>query len=136
MIYWAKKRCDPNAEIPFMKRIGDLQLKLGAPHELMMLGSHPLTRQDYEVFIGVPQRALLALFDGVTEIQENELPDKLIALVIREDEFDKRFPEIAAKRILGRETMTMVHARIIRHNRLNFRFARSGARFLAMPTRP
>jgi hypothetical protein len=32
-------------------------------------------------------------------IQENELPDKLIALVIREDEFDARFPAIAAKRI-------------------------------------
>ena len=45
-----------------------------------MLGSHPLTRKGYEVFIGVPQRELLALFDGFTEIQENELPDKLIAL--------------------------------------------------------
>jgi hypothetical protein len=33
-----------------------------------------------------------------TEIQENELPDKFIALVIREDEFDERFPAIAAKR--------------------------------------
>jgi hypothetical protein len=99
MIYWAKKQCDPGADIPFMKRVGDLQLKLGAPHELMMLGSHPLTRKDYEIFIGVPQRELLALFDGVTEIQENELPDRLIALVIREDEFDERFPEIAAKRI-------------------------------------
>jgi hypothetical protein len=65
----------------------------------MMLGSHPPTRKDYEVFIGVPQRELLALFEGFTEIQENELPDKLIALVIREDEFDARFPAIAAKRI-------------------------------------
>ena len=64
----------------------------------MMLGSHPLTRKGYEVFIGVPQRELLALFDGFTEIQENELPDKFIALVIREDEFDERFPAIAAKR--------------------------------------
>jgi len=63
-----------------------------------MLGSHPLTRKGYEVFIGVPQRELLALFDGFTEIQENELPDKFIALVIREDEFDERFPAIAAKR--------------------------------------
>jgi hypothetical protein len=37
MIYWAKRRCSPGAEIPFMKVLGDLQLKLGAPHELMML---------------------------------------------------------------------------------------------------
>jgi hypothetical protein len=80
MIYWAKRR----AEIPFMKVLGDLQLKLGAPHELMMLSSHPLSHQDFEVFIGVPQRELLAPFEGFTEIQENELPDKLIALVIRE----------------------------------------------------
>ena len=35
----------------------------------------------------VCQRELLALFDGFTEIQENELPEKLIALVIREDGF-------------------------------------------------
>jgi hypothetical protein len=98
MIYWAKRRCSPGAEIPFMKALGDLQLKLGAPHELMMLSSHPLSHQDFEVFIGVPQRELLAPFEGFTEIQENELPDKLIALVIREDEFDERFPAIAAKR--------------------------------------
>jgi hypothetical protein len=98
MIYWAKRRCSPGAEIPFMKVLGDLQLKLGAPHELMMLSSHPLSHQDFEVFIGVPQRELLAPFEGFTEIQENELPDKLIALVIREDEFDERFPAIAEKR--------------------------------------
>jgi hypothetical protein len=70
-----------------MKVLGDLQLKLGAPHELMMLSSHPLSHQDFEVFIGVPQRELLAPFEGFTEIEENELPDKLIALIIREDEF-------------------------------------------------
>jgi hypothetical protein len=78
MIYWAKRRCSPGAEIPFMKVLGDLQLQLGAPHELMMLSSHPLSHQDFEVFIGVPQRELLAPFEGFTEIQENELPDKLI----------------------------------------------------------
>jgi hypothetical protein len=98
MIYWAKKTCSPGAEIPLMKVVGDLQLKLSAPHELMMLSSHPPTHQHYEVFIGVPQRELLALFEGFTEIQENELPDKLTALAIREDEFDERFPAIAAKR--------------------------------------
>ena len=75
MIYWAKRRCDPGGEIPLMKLVGDLQLKLGAPHELMMLGSPPLTRKHFDVFIGVPQRELLDLFDGFTEIQENKLPE-------------------------------------------------------------
>jgi hypothetical protein len=56
MIYWAKKRCSLGAEIPFMKVVGDLQLKLDSPHELMMFSSHPLSHEDYEVFIGVPQR--------------------------------------------------------------------------------
>jgi hypothetical protein len=97
MIYWAKKRCSLGAEIPFMKVVGDLQLKLDSPHELMMFSSHPLSHKDYEVFIGVPQRELLALFEGFTEIQENELPGKLIPLVRREDEFEERFPAIAAK---------------------------------------
>ena len=86
MIYLAKKRCSLGAEIPFMKVVGDLQLKLDSPHELMMFSSHPLSHEDYEVFIGVPQRELLALFEGFTEIQENELPDKLIPLVRREDD--------------------------------------------------
>jgi hypothetical protein len=84
MIYWAKKRCSLGAEIPFMKVVGDLQLKLDSPHELMMFSSHPLSHEDYEVFIGVSQRELLALFEGFTEIQENELPEKLIPLVRRE----------------------------------------------------
>jgi hypothetical protein len=97
MIYWAKKRCSLGAEIPFMKVVGDLQLKLDSPHELMMFSSHPLSHEDYEVFIGVPQRELLALFEGFIEIQENELPDKLIPLVRREDEFEERFPAIVAK---------------------------------------
>lgn len=47
---------------------------------------------------------MLALFDGFTEIQENELPEKLIALVIREDGFDERFPAIAAKRAAAAKT--------------------------------
>src|SRR6266540_5478021 len=106
MIYWAKRRCSPGAEIPFMKVLGDLQLKLGAPHELMMLSSHPLSHQDFEVFIGVPQRELLAPFEGFTEIQENELPDKLIALVIREDEFDGTLPGNCCKAACRDEKMT------------------------------
>jgi hypothetical protein len=44
---------------------------------------------------------MLALFDGFTEIQENELPEKL---VIREDGFDERFPAIAAKRAAAAKT--------------------------------
>ena len=85
-----------------MKLVGDLQLKLGAPHELMMLRKPSAHAQRLEVFIGVPQRELLALFDGFTEIQENELPDKLMALVIREDEFEERFPAIAAEPCIHR----------------------------------
>jgi hypothetical protein len=98
MIYWAKKTCEPGAETAFMKVLGDLQLKLAAPHELMMLASRPLANKEYDVFVGVPERELLALFAGFTEIQEHELPEELTALVIREDEFDERFPAIAAKR--------------------------------------
>ena len=105
-----------------MKLVGDLQLKLGAPHELMMLGSPPLTRKHFEVFIGVPQRELLDLFDGFTEIQENELPDKLIALVIREDEFDERFPDDERDKLI---------ALVIREDEFDERFPAIAAKRIA-----
>jgi hypothetical protein len=68
----------------------------------MMFETNRLRSEKYEIFIGVPQRELLAQFSGFIEIQESELPGELIPLVIREDGFNERFPAIAAKRATDR----------------------------------
>jgi hypothetical protein len=103
MIFWAKKACTGGEDtLPLQDRMAELQLSLGGPHELMMFETNRLHSAKYEIFIGVPQRELLAQFPGFMEIQESELPGELIPLVIREDGFDERFPAIAAKRATGR----------------------------------
>jgi hypothetical protein len=103
MIFWAKKACTGGEDtLPLQDRMAELQLSLGGPHELMMFETNRLRSAKYEIFIGVPQRELLAQFPGFIEIQESELPGELIPLVIREDGFNERFPAIAAKRATDR----------------------------------
>jgi hypothetical protein len=97
MIYWATKTFELGGYAKTMDVIGDLQIKLGAPHELMMLERHGPGSCDSEVFIGAPNRGLLKMFPGFTEIDECALPDELIPLVVRNDGFEERFPQIVAK---------------------------------------
>jgi hypothetical protein len=97
MIYWARRSFDDGDYTRAQELMGDLQIRLGAPHELMMFERHVPGSRSAEVFIGVPQREMLRIFDGFTEIAESELPDGLIGLVTRDDGFQERFPQIAAK---------------------------------------
>jgi hypothetical protein len=62
MIYWAKKIFQLGGYTKAMDLFGDLQIKLGAPHELMMFERHGQESQESEVFIGVPDRGLLKMF--------------------------------------------------------------------------
>lgn len=79
-------------------RIGELQLSMAAPHDLMMLSSDSADISQQQIYIGLPNRGLLAHFSGFKEIPRDELPDYMDALVVREDGFKERFPDIAAKR--------------------------------------
>ena len=75
-------------------------LGLGAPPNLMMFSR----RIDCEeqVYIAVPEAGLLARFLGFTPIGVDDLPpDFSETVLLREDGFDDRFPEIAAKRRAG-----------------------------------
>jgi hypothetical protein len=99
MIYWAKRVFDPAGSYGKVQdMVAELQMKMGGPHELMMFaGPSPDARVSH-VYIGMPTRELLRIFEGFTEIAESELPDGLTRLVTRDDEFEERFPHIAAKR--------------------------------------
>jgi hypothetical protein len=72
--------------------IGELQMRLGAADELIMLERHVPGRKSAEVFIGVPLMELLSIFGGFTQVSESELPHGLIPLDIREEGFQGTAP--------------------------------------------
>lgn len=76
----------------------DLQIQLGAPHDLMMFARDTDDGQSEDIFIALPERRMLGAFSGFTEIERSELPEYLRTLILREDRFSELFPDIAAKR--------------------------------------
>jgi hypothetical protein len=78
--------------------VGEFQMKLGGPHDLMMFSVDSVERLKQDIFIGLPDSVPLSLFPEFTRIDRADLPDYLATLVAREDGFAERFPDIAAKR--------------------------------------
>jgi hypothetical protein len=61
----------------------------------MMFIAH--AKQD-DVFLGLPDNVPLEIFPTFERITREKLPDFLSTLVVREDGFEDRFPDIAKKR--------------------------------------
>lgn len=81
------------------KQLAQLQLAMGAPYDLMMFSAKPEEGSPVEdIYIALPEDGLLSRLDGFKEIERSELPDFLTTLIVREDGFSERFPDIAAKR--------------------------------------
>jgi len=98
MTVFAKKNMNVSKWAAVQDRVGQLQISLGGPHDLMMLSSDSGELGIETIYIGLPTASLLPLFEGFEVIQQSELPDYLTTLVCREDEFAERFPDIAKKR--------------------------------------
>jgi hypothetical protein len=81
---------------PVQNQVGALQIILGGPHDLMMFMARGKGGID-DIYIGLPNRKLLETFPGFVEIERESLPDYLSTLVVRNDGFDKRFPDIFKK---------------------------------------
>jgi hypothetical protein len=80
-------------------QLGKLVIAMGGPHNLMMFLAKSEEKPAVDdVYIGLPEATLLSSFPGFAEIQQSELPDYLSTLILREDGFRERFPDIAAKR--------------------------------------
>ena len=93
---WAK-RIFPYGKIDALQeRIEQLQIRLGAPYDLMMFEKKVADRTATHIFLGLPRRAMLASFEGFEEIEREHLPDGLMMLLARND-FGQHFPDIARK---------------------------------------
>ena len=97
MTVWAERIFPFGKYDAVQERIGQLQIKLGAPPDLMMLEKPASDFTASHVFIGLPRGAMLASFEGFEEIPREHLPDGLVMLIARKDGFAERFPDIAAK---------------------------------------
>ena len=79
--------------------VGELQMQLGGPYDLMMLMTMPPAREPLtcDIYIGLPDERLLAPFPGFRRIDRKDIPTGLIALVTADDGFAQSFPDIDAK---------------------------------------
>jgi len=99
MTIFAKKRMNVREWAKVQDQIGALQITMGAPHDLMMLSvDNADDRRDQDIYLGLPDKMLLAAFPGFVEVSRASLPDFLSTLVAREDGFEERFPDIFEKR--------------------------------------
>jgi hypothetical protein len=97
MTIFAKRDLNVTQWAAIQDQIAALQLALRAPHDLMMLSADK-TPTLQTIILGLPSDTLLAAFPGFEAIKREAIPDYLAALVVREDGFAERFPDIAAKR--------------------------------------
>ena len=97
MTVWAKKIFPIGKYDALQARIEELQIKLGAPHDLMMLEKTVSDFTASHVFIGLPRAAMLPSFEGFEEVEREHLPHGLVVLIARNDGFGQHFPDIAAK---------------------------------------
>jgi len=98
MTVFARKSMNVTQWAAVHEQIDSLQMALGAPHDLMMLGVRTDDRETDDIYIGLPDRKFLPIFPGFVEVDQAALPDRLSTLVVREDGFKERFPDIYKKR--------------------------------------
>ena len=74
-----------------------LQQSMKWPHDLMLMVKKSADNKTETIYIGLPEAMLQSHFDGFEPIKQADLPDGMIALVIRHDGLANRFPDLAAK---------------------------------------
>jgi hypothetical protein len=97
MTVWAKKIFPFGKYEAVEERIGQLQIRLGAPYDLMMLEKPISDSTASHIFIGLPRISMLVSFEGFEEVDREHLPDGLVVLIARKEGFESHFPDIAAK---------------------------------------
>jgi len=98
MTVFAKKLMSVADRVKAQNRLENLQTALLTPHDLMLFSAKSEDPMKQMIYIGVPNAELLANFEGFQQIPQAELPDFLNTLVVYEDGFAERFPDIAKKR--------------------------------------
>jgi hypothetical protein len=97
---WAKRRFSFGAYGIYQDRIADLHLKLPHATELMMVSSPTASFGIDDVYVAVPDKAFLHLFDGFEVVSENQLPAEAIPLYVDHStgEYEKRFKPMSVRR--------------------------------------
>jgi hypothetical protein len=98
MTVFAKKSMTVVELAKVQDQIGRLQMLLEAPHDLMMFSAKTADSSRQDIYIGLPNAAMLTDFPGFQQVDQGSLPDFLATLVAREDGFEDRFPDIYRKR--------------------------------------
>lgn len=98
MTTFAKRTMHRSEWVAVKDRIGALQIALRSPHDLMMFKAKGVPPTDDDIYIGLPDGVLLSTFYGFIKVSRESLPDYLAAVVVWEDGFKERFPDIAKKR--------------------------------------
>jgi hypothetical protein len=98
MTVFAKKTMHLSEWTKIQDQVEMMQERMSAPHDLIMFSAKTDDVNQDEIYIGLPDITLLSQFPGFQQIDRASLPDHLIALVVREDGFAERFPDIARKR--------------------------------------
>lgn len=98
MTIFAKSTLSGIARAKIQSQIEALQTSLRAPHDVMMFSAWTEDRSMEDIYIGLPGRSLLSLFPGFVEVTREDIPDFLVTLVVQEDGFKRRFPDIYSKR--------------------------------------
>ena len=93
-------------------RVLVLQQELQSPLHLAMLFRPTGFRELDDVFIVLPESGLTARFPGFVEIAEADIPAGVQMLVSAGPEFERRFPDIAAKLRRDTAAQASVHDRI------------------------
>jgi hypothetical protein len=97
MTIFAKKTVPLGRYDKLQDQIAELQMAMGAPHDLMMMSTTSVDNNTDTIYIGLPDAALLSHFDGFEQVRRSDLPDSLTAVVLRHDGFVERFPDISRK---------------------------------------
>lgn len=93
-MYWGKRRFEFAKFQPYYDRLEKLVMANAQRYAQFMMVSTKVNAREDDYFIGVPDKPLLALFDGFEPVEESALPKLIDALHIADastDEFKSRF---------------------------------------------
>ena len=94
-MHWAKRQLAFAAYAPHQSKLQTLLMANARRHrEFMMVATDTREAGVGTYFVGVPEKDLLARFDGFTAIDEAELPKEIDTLLVADgtsEEFKSRF---------------------------------------------
>jgi hypothetical protein len=93
-MFWAKRRFRHADYVPHFERLEKLLMANPAQYAQFIMVSTKVNAAEGEFYVGVPNKAFLAAFDGFAPVADDELPKVIDTLHIADatkDPFKSRF---------------------------------------------